>query len=214
MGGQELIAPFVISLQVAIFSTILTTVIGVVIAFFTYQEKKRFFLIDTIVTLPMILPPTVIGFFLLQFFGKHSIIGISMVFTIYGAILAAFLVSLPLVYKMVKATFQQIDVDILNSARSLGLSETKIFFYIMLPISKKGIIAGAMLSFARALGEFGATMMIAGNIPGKTQTISVKIYALIQAGNYEEAYLYVWIMVGISFVFVVLLNMVSKQKFL
>ena len=142
-------------------------------------------------TLPLVLPPTVLGYYLIVLIGRQGWLGrwlqetwgISLIFTWQGAVLAAAVVSLPLVFKSARAAFEEVDPDLENAARTLGLSETAVFFRVSLPLAWRGILAGAMLAFARAMGEFGATLMVAGNLPGKTQTLSLAVYDAVQAGN-------------------------------
>ncbi len=206
-----------ISLRVAAVSTIFTAAIGVAFAYYMYKKGKKSGIIDSLITLPMVLPPTVIGFFLLVAFGDDGIggmlksIGLSVIFTVTGATIAAFIVSLPIMYKTALSAFWGLDREVLQSARTLGVSEKDIFFKVALPLCKNGVLAGVVLSFARAMGEFGATIMIAGNIPGKTQTISVKIYTLISAGNYDDAYIWVGIMAAVSLFFIILVGVLTKK---
>ena len=175
--------------------------------------KKFSFLFDIIFTLPLVLPPTVVGFFLLLIFGRNSFIGgllskvgISLVFDLKGAILASFIVAFPLMYRTSRGAFEQIDNNIINAARTLGKSENWIFWRIILPNSWQSILSGTILSFTRSLGEFGATIMIAGNIPNKTQTISLAIYTAVQSGDRELAFKWVIIIVAISFVSIMMMN--------
>lgn len=158
------------------------------------------------------------GIFLLIAFGRDGFIGellagmgISVLFTWQGAVIAAVAVSFPIMYRTVRGAFQQIDKNITDAARTLGMSEGRIFFKIMIPIARPGIAAGTLLSFARALGEFGATMMIAGNIPGKTQTMPIAVYTAIQGGNHEAAYIWVFIIMAISFVIIFIMNLWNER---
>ena len=207
-------SPLWISIKTSFYATIMTFVFGIVIAWFvTIYSKKSKGLIDGILTLPIILPPTVVGFFLLLIFGKKSGIGkflenynISIIFSWFSTVIAAFVVSFPLMYKTTRGSFEQIDENIINVARLLGASEIKIFLKIGIPIAWPGIAAGIVLSFARALGEFGATLMIAGNIPGRTQTIPIAIFFATEAGEMNKAYLWVIIIFSISLFFIVLIN--------
>ena len=209
------------SIKIAFVATFFTLILGVLGAYMVMKQKKYRGVIDTIFTLPIVLPPTVVGFFLLLIFGKNGYIGkflnlfdVSLVFSVSGAIIAAVVVSFPLMYRTTRSAFAQIDKDVISVARTLGLSEWTIFFKIIIPTSYSGIFAGAILSFARALGEFGATMMFAGNIPGKTQTISIKIYTAVQAGNYPMAFQWVGVILLISFVSIGALNFFeTKQSF-
>lgn len=207
------ITPFILSVEVAFVSTIITFFVGIYAAIIIVRIKKFSSLFDIIFTLPLVLPPTVIGFFLLLIFGRNSFIGvllskvgISLVFDLKGAILASFIVAFPLMYRTSRGAFEQIDNNIINAARTLGKSENWIFCRIILPNSWQSILSGTILSFTRSLGEFGATIMIAGNIPNKTQTISLAIYTAVQAGDRELAFKWVIIIVAISFVSIMMMN--------
>ena len=173
---------------------------------------------DGLFTLPLVLPPTIVGFFLLIIFGKNSFIGqflgdigASVVFTWVGAVIASTVVAFPLMYRTARGAFEQLDESLLNAGRTLGMTEWTLFMKIMLPNSIPSIMAGAVLAFARALGEFGATIMLAGNIPGRTQTVSVAIYTAVQAGNWDLAYKWMLIIVGISFVTMIAMNVWTKR---
>ena len=207
------IMPFILSVEVAFVSTIITFFVGIYAAIIIVRIKKFSFLFDIIFTLPLVLPPTVVGFFLLLIFGRNSFIGgllskvgISLVFDLKGAILASFIVAFPLMYRTSRGAFEQIDNNIINAARTLGKSENWIFWRIILPNSWQSILSGTILSFTRSLGEFGATIMIAGNIPNKTQTISLAIYTAVQSGDRELAFKWVIIIVAISFVSIMMMN--------
>ena len=207
------ITPFILSVEVAFVSTIITFFVGIYAAIIIVRVKKFSFLFDIIFTLPLVLPPTVVGFFLLLIFGRNSFIGgllskvgISLVFDLKGAILASFIVAFPLMYRTSRGAFEQIDNNIINAARTLGKSENWIFWRIILPNSWQSILSGTILSFTRSLGEFGATIMIAGNIPNKTQTISLAIYTAVQSGDRELAFKWVMIIVAISFVSIMMMN--------
>ena len=207
------ITPFILSVEVAFVSTIITFFVGIYAAIIIVRIKKFSFLFDIIFTLPVVLPPTVVGFFLLLIFGRNSFIGgllskvgISLVFDLKGAILASFIVAFPLMYRTSRGAFEQIDNNIINAARTLGKSENWIFWRIILPNSWQSILSGTILSFTRSLGEFGATIMIAGNIPNKTQTISLAIYTAVQSGDRELAFKWVIIIVAISFVSIMMMN--------
>ena len=170
-------------------------------------------LIDGVFTLPLILPPTVIGFFLLLICGKNGFVGKifmsfnkNIIFSWSATVIAATVVAFPMMYRTCRSAFEQIDKNMISAARTLGLSETKIFFKIAIPLAWPGIIGGLVLSFARALGEFGATLMIAGNIPGKTQTMPVAIFFAVEGGDMNKAMLWVLIIVAISFIMIFLLN--------
>lgn len=207
------LSPLWISLKVALLATIFTFILGICAARAVVKLKHGQAVIDGLFTLPLVLPPTVVGFFLLLLFGKNSLIGqffsrfdFSFVFSWQGAVIASTVVAFPLMYRTVRGALEQIDPEYLYAARTLGMTEGKIFRRIIIPIAWPGILAGTILSFARALGEFGATIMIAGNIPGKTQTMSVAVYTAVQAGDRESAYLWVIVIVCFSFVMMIAMN--------
>lgn len=207
------LSPLWISLKVALPATIFTFVLGICAARTVVKLKHGQAVLDGLFTLPLVLPPTVVGFFLLLAFGKNSLVGqffsqfgFSFIFSWQGAVIASTVVSFPLMYRTVRGAFEQINPEYLYAARTLGMTERKIFRKIMLPLAWPGILAGTILSFARALGEFGATIMIAGNIPGKTQTMSVAVYTAVQAGDRESAFLWVMIIVCFSFVMMLAMN--------
>ena len=201
--------PFFLTSEVAFLSTMMSFVAGVLLAYFVWRRQHGKAIFDAVLALPMVLPPTAVGFFLLLLFGKQSIIGafliehgIPVVFTFK----AAFVVSFPLLYRTVRASFAAIDRDLLGAARTLGVSELHVFFRVLLPLAKEGILAGVILSFARSVGEFGATMMVAGNIPGVTRTMATALYAAVQANDYELAYLWAGSLVALSLGFILLMN--------
>lgn len=176
-------------------------------------------IVDGLFSLPMVLPPTVVGFFLLMIFGTNGMlggllasIGMSVVFTWQGAVIAAAAVSFPIMYRTARGALEQVDENLINAGRTLGMSESRIFFKILLPMSRPGIAAAAILSFARALGEFGATMMLAGNIPGRTQTMSIAIYTAMQGGNREKAYVWVAVIMAMSFGVMILMNLWNDRQ--
>lgn len=211
-------SPLIISLETALTATVVTFFLGIGLAYGVVRLRHFQGIADAIITLPMVLPPTVVGFFLLLFLGRKSTIGkfllqfdVNLVFTWQAAVIAAVIVSLPLMYRTARGAFEQLDVNILNAARTLGISEWRIFWRILLPNSWQGILAGVVLSFARALGEFGATIMFAGNIPGKTQTMSTAIYVAVQANDYDLAYNWAMIIVFFSLFFVVLMNVYTSK---
>ncbi|WP_392885492.1 molybdate ABC transporter permease subunit [Eubacterium limosum] len=199
-------SPLLISLKTAILATAVTVVLGILAARLVIRlPEKAQWLTDGILTLPLVLPPTVIGFFLLMIFGKNSPLGqvllqlgIRVVFSWSGAVIAAIVVSFPLMYRTTKAAFEQMDQNLIDAGRTLGLSERYIFCRIRVPVSLPGIGAGMVLAFARAIGEFGATLMIAGNIPGKTQTVPLIIYTATAAGDMHLAMQWVAVIVAIS----------------
>ncbi|WP_089339969.1 molybdate ABC transporter permease subunit [Burkholderia singularis] len=183
--------PLLLSLKVAGWATALDVVLGVAAgyALARWRSGARD-VIDSLLTLPLVLPPTVLGYYLLVLLGRRGVfgawldtLGVQLVFTWQGAVIASMVVAFPLVLKSARAAFEAVDPQLERAARTLGVSETGIFFRVTLPLAARGILAGALLAFARALGEFGATLMIAGNLPGRTQTLSVAVYAAVQAGD-------------------------------
>lgn len=211
-------SPVILSIQAAITATLISMILGTLLARFTLSRRKWQPLFDVICTFPMILPPTVTGFLLLTWFGKNGVfgrwletMGVSVVFSFTGVVLASTVVAFPLMYRTTLGAFQQVDEEIISAARTLGIKESKIFLRVLLPNAKDGIIAGTVLTFARALGEFGATIMLAGNIPGKTQTMSIAIYQAVLQGNEELAYRYVVIIMTISGICLTLMHIVTKR---
>ncbi|HEY9133316.1 MAG TPA: molybdate ABC transporter permease subunit [Dyella sp.] len=188
---MDLWAPLLLSLKVATWATGLNLVLGTAVAYGLSRWRSPLAeLVDSLLTLPLVLPPTVLGYYLLVLLGRHGTLGalldrwdLSPVFTWQGAVIASTLVAFPMIHKAARAAFEEVDPHLESAARVLGLSAWPVFFRVSLPLAAKGITAGALLAFARALGEFGATLMIAGNLPGRTQTLSVAIYAAVQAGD-------------------------------
>ena len=181
-----------LSLKVACCATLLNLLLGTAAGF--ALARGRFpgrDLLDTVLTLPMVLPPTVLGYYLLVVFGRNGWLGqwlqeglgINLIFTWQGAVLAAAVVTFPLVFKPARAAFEGVNPQLEQAARVLGLPESAVFLRVTLPLAWRGLLAGLLLAFARALGEFGATLMIAGSIPGQTQTLSIAVYEAVQAGN-------------------------------
>ncbi|MBD2353150.1 molybdate ABC transporter permease subunit [Tolypothrix sp. FACHB-123] len=200
------LSPLWISLKTSLLATFITFFLGITAAYWMlgYRGKAKS-LIEGIFVAPLILPPTVVGFLLLLFFGKNGPVGklmqpldFSIVFTWYGAAIAATVVSFPLMYKTALGAFEQIDSNLLRVARTLGAKESTIFWRISLPLALPGILAATTLAFARALGEFGATLMLAGNIPGQTQTIPMAIYFAVEAGAMDEAWFWSIVIMAIS----------------
>jgi molybdate transport system permease protein len=207
------LSPLWISLKVSIIATIVTFGLGTIVAYKMYQYRgKMRSLIEGFLIAPLILPPTVVGFVLLILLGKNGILGrifgwnLGLVFTWYAAVLAAIVVSFPLMYRAALGAFEQIDSLLLDAARLEGASEIAVFWYIALPLAIPGILAGTVLTFARALGEFGATLMIAGNIPGQTQTMPMSIYFAVEAGAIQEGWFWTTIVVCISFLGIIAVN--------
>ncbi|MDU6340976.1 MAG: molybdate ABC transporter permease subunit [Clostridium sp.] len=208
------LSPLWISIKTAFLATIITFILGVAAAYWIANSKNKLKgLIDGLFTLPLILPPTVIGFFLLLICGKNGPVGkfllnfdITLIFSWTATVIAATVVSFPMMYRTSRAAFEQIDINVISAARTLGLSQMKIFFRIALPLAWPGIIGGLVLSFARAMGEFGATLMLAGNIPGRTQTMPLAIFFAVEGGDMKTAMLWVLIIVAISLFMIVILN--------
>jgi molybdate transport system permease protein len=181
-----------LTLKVAACATVVALLLGVIFGFVIARMRwggRR--LIEAVLTLPMVLPPTVMGYYLIVLLGTNGPLGgwlkrhfdITLMFTWEGAVVAASVVALPLVFTSARAAFENVDATFEKAARVLGAGELKVFLRVTLPLAMRGIAAGTMLAFARAMGEFGATLMIAGNIPGKTQTLSLAVYDAVQSGN-------------------------------
>lgn len=214
-------SPLFISIKTGIVATIFSFFLGIYAArkvVKTTPGKKA--IIDGILTLPMVLPPTVAGFFLLLIFSRRrpfgiflfEYFGIKVVQTWLGCIIAATVISFPLMYRNARAAMEQIDVNLIYAGRTLGMSDTEIFWKVVIPTAGPGIASGTILTFARALGEYGATSMLAGNIPGKTGTISQKIAMVIQDGDYITAGVWVAIVMVIAFLVIFLMNLISGKK--
>lgn len=207
------ISPLWISIKVAFTATVFTFFLGIIAARAVLSAGRFKSVVDGIFSLPMVLPPTVMGFFLLLIFGKNSVlgtflskIGINVLFTWQGAVVAAAVVAFPIMYRTARGAFEQVDQNLIYAARTLGMSEIKIFLRIMLPVSWPGVAAATILSFARAMGEFGATIMLAGNIPGRTRTMSIAVYTAVQSGDRALAYRWVAVIMAISFITIFLMN--------
>lgn len=214
-------SPLFISIKTGMVATIFSFFLGIYAArkvVKTTPGKKA--IIDGILTLPMVLPPTVAGFFLLLIFSRRrpfgiflfENFGIKVVQTWLGCIIAATVISFPLMYRNARAAMEQIDVNLIYAGRTLGMSDTEIFWKVVIPTAGPGIASGTILTFARALGEYGATSMLAGNIPGKTGTISQKIAMVIQDGDYMTAGVWVAIVMVIAFLVIFLMNLISGKK--
>lgn len=213
------IQPLFISIKIAAFATAVTFVLGVLAAWRVTRARRFAQLLDGLFTLPMVLPPTVVGFLLLVAFGKRgplgrllALLGINVVFTWQGAVIAASVVAFPLMYRAARGAFEQLDEDLIHCARTLGMGEWRIFFRIILPNSRPGVLAGTVLAFARSMGEFGATTLLAGNIPGKTQTMALAVYSAVQNNKKEDAMLWSAIICVISFFAIFLMNRTSSPK--
>lgn len=209
-------SPLWISLRTAAATIVIVFFIGVIIAWWVerLQSQSLKIFADAVITLPMVLPPTVAGFFLLYFFGNNRFLGqliyqmtgIKIAFSWLATVLAAAVISLPLMYRSARGALSQVDKGMLEAARSLGMAEWRIFWRIHLPNALPGIIAGGLLAFARGLGEFGATAMIAGNIAGRTRTLPLAVYSAVAAGDWDAAGWYVAVIVGICLLVVIGLN--------
>jgi len=209
-------SPLWISLHTAAATITIVFFIGVIIAWWVerLQSQSLKIFADAVITLPMVLPPTVAGFFLLYFFGNnrflgqliYQLTGIKIAFSWLATVLAAAVISLPLMYRSARGALSQVDKGMLEAARSLGMTEWRIFWRIHLPNALPGIIAGGLLAFARGLGEFGATAMIAGNIAGRTRTLPLAVYSAVAAGDWDATGWYVAVIVGICLLVVIGLN--------
>ena len=214
-------SPLFISLKTGIVATFISFFLGIYAArkvVKTTPGKKA--VIDGILTLPMVLPPTVAGFFLLLIFSKRRPFGIFLYETFdikvvqswLGCIIAATVIAFPLMYRNARAAFEQLDVNLIYAGRTLGMSDIRIFWKVVIPSAGPGIASGTILTFARALGEYGATSMLAGNIPGKTGTISQNIAMVIQDGDYATAGVWVAIVMLIAFLVIFSMNFISGTK--
>ena len=213
---SDAIVPLLLTLKVASLATLLASIVGIALG--KLLGRRRTFTRDvaeSLLTLPLVLPPTVLGYYLLVVLGQNGVIGtwltswfgISLIFTWQGAVVAAAVAAFPLILRAARASFSDVDAQLENAARSLGASETEVFFRVTLPLAWRGILAGALLAFARAMGEFGATLMVAGSLPGRTQTLSLAIYDALMAGDDERAAS----MVVISLITAVVLLIVAAQ---
>ncbi|HJC71292.1 MAG TPA: molybdate ABC transporter permease subunit [Candidatus Ruthenibacterium merdavium] len=214
-------SPLFISLKTGVAATFISFFLGIFAARKVVKAtpgKKA--VIDGILTLPMVLPPTVAGFFLLLLFSRRRPLGeflfeqfdFKVVQTWLGCVIAATVIAFPLMYRNARAAMEQIDMNLVYAGRTLGMSDTKIFWTVIVPTAGPGIASGTILTFARALGEYGATSMLAGNIPGKTGTISQKIAMVIQDGDYLTAGIWVAVVMIIAFLVIFLMNLISGKK--
>jgi len=201
MAGDAL-TPLLLTLKVAVLATLLATLAGVLCA--RVLGRRRSLprdLAEWLLTLPLVLPPTVLGYYLLVVLGRNGIVGawllehfgITLIFTWQGAVIAAAIAAFPLILRAARAAFTDVDLHLEQAARTLGLGETALFFRVTLPLAWRGVLAGALLAFARAMGEFGATLMVAGSLPGRTQTLALAIYDAVMAGDDTRASMLVWI---------------------
>ena len=215
-------APVLISLKTAVCAIVITFFLGLMTAWLLYRSRregiKMFW--DGVLTLPLVLPPTVMGFFLLYLFGVKrplgqlflELFGVKIAFSWAATVLAAAVISFPLMYRSARGAFEQVDENLTAAARTLGMSEWSIFLRVLLPNAAPGILSGGVLAFARGLGEFGATAMIAGNIAGKTRTLPMAVYSEVAAGNMEKACGYVAVIAVIAFGAVCLMNWAGLRE--
>ena len=213
--------PLWLSLRVALIATVVSLVLGLALAYILarYQFRGREVL-DSIITLPIVLPPTVLGYYLLVVLGRNSafgrafeaVFGFPLIFTWQAAVVAATFHSVPLLVKSARAALETVDRNLENAARTLGASEARIFFQITLPLARRSILAATVFAFARALGDFGVTIMIAGNIPGKTQTMAVAIYDAVESGNTMPANVMVLIISAIAIAILYATNRLQGER--
>ncbi|MGN0177524.1 MAG: molybdate ABC transporter permease subunit [Methanobrevibacter sp.] len=215
-------SPILISMKTASLSIFITFFLGLISAWAIVKIKNdsiKIFL-DGVFTLPIVLPPTVVGFFLLYIFGVRGLIGkflidffsVKIAFSWSATVIAAVVMSFPLMYRSARSAFEQVDSNLLDAGRTLGMSEWKIFWKVLFANSLPGIIGGGILAYARGLGEFGATAMIAGNIAGQTRTLPMAVYSEVAAGNMGEAFNYVIFIVIIAFIAIFIMDYVSIRK--
>jgi molybdate transport system permease protein len=215
--------PLWLTVKVAGVATLCAFLLGVSLALLLVRCRFRGReWLDAFCTLPLVMPPTVLGYYLLVLVGRNGWIGhwlnaqlgVSLIFTWQGAALASTVVSLPLVFKAARTAFEHVDANLEKAARTLGLSEVAVFLRVSLPLAWRGILAGTMLGFARAMGEFGATLMVAGNLPGKTQTLSLAVYDAVQAGNTHLAATLVLITSSVCILVLVSSGRILKSNYL
>ena len=214
-------SPLLISLKTAIIATVVAFFGGIACARWAMKLKPLSkSILDGILNLPLVLPPTVAGFLLLLIFSLKRPLGIylwehyqlKVVLSWPGCVLAATVVAFPLMYRNARAAFEQVDVNVIYAGRTLGMSERKIFWKVIVPMAAPGLASGTVLAFARAIGEYGATSMLAGNILGKTRTVSVAIASEVAAGNWDTAAFWVCVIVILSFLIVALINLISGKN--
>ncbi len=195
--------PILLSIQVTFFATIGILLIGLALALFLARTRMRGkVIIETLINLPLVLPPTVVGYYLLIALGRDGVarwFGVNLLFTWQAAVIAAIIVAMPLMVQSAKAAFESVDPTLENAARTLGSTELEIIWRVTLPLARRGILAGLVLGSARALGEFGATLMVAGNIPGVTQTAPLAIYDAVQSGRFVDANVLALMLTVLSF---------------
>lgn len=213
-------SPIFISLKISITATTIVLILGIIFAFISVNKDfigKNIF--ETLLTMPLVIPPSITGYVLLVVLGKHGFIGKliyeitgkRIIFTWGAAVIAAVIVSLPLMYQSIKATLLSVKKGYIEGTQMLGATKKQRFLYVILPLSLRGIIAGIVLSFCRAMGEFGATLMVAGNMPGKTQTIPLAVYFAVEAGDWKKANILLGVVVISSFLGIYLIDKFNKK---
>ena len=209
------------SIKVSLISVLITFFISITFIYFNiYKKNKKKSIMDILILLPMFIPPSAIGYIILITLGKNSFIGvilekyfnIRIIFTIQACIIASVIVTLPLMYQSIKTSIFAIDKDIINASKLDGASDFKIFTKIILPLCKNGIYSGILLSFARSLGEFGATILVAGNIPGKTQTLPMAMYNAIEANQTKTTIIILFVILSISILLIIIYHNLNKDK--
>ena len=215
-------SPIFISMKTASLSILITFFIGLIVAWGIVKMKndKIKIALDSVFTLPLVLPPTVVGFFLLWIFGVRGPIGrffidffaVKIVFSWYATVIAAVVMSFPLMYRSARGAFEQVDTNLLDAGRTLGMSEWKIFWKVLFANALPGIISGGILAYARGLGEFGATAMLAGNIAGQTRTLPMAVYSDVAAGNIGSAFNYVVVIVVIAFIAISIMDYIAIRQ--
>ena len=209
------------SIKVSLISVLITFFISITFIYFnSYKKNKKKSIMDILILLPMFVPPSAIGYIILITLGKNSFIGvilekyfnIRIIFTIQACIIASVIVTLPLMYQSIKTSIFAIDQDIINASKLDGASDFKIFTKIILPLCKNGIYSGILLSFARSLGEFGATILVAGNIPGKTQTLPMAMYNAIEANQTKTTIIILFVILSISILLIIIYHNSNKDK--
>lgn len=214
-------SPLFISIKTGIIAVFISFFLGIFAAWKTVHKKNGVkAVLDGILTLPMVLPPTASGFFLLMIFSRRRLVGefldttfdVRVVQSFAGCVIAAVVIAFPLMYRNARAAFEQTDKNLVYAGQTLGMKDREIFWKVVVPAAKPGLLSGTVLTFARALGEYGATSMLAGNIPGKTGTISQKIAMVIQDGDYMTAGFWTGVVVVIAFIAIVLMNVLSGGR--
>lgn len=216
-----IVNPTITSIKVSLISVLITFFISITFIYFnSYKKNKKKSIMDILILLPMFIPPSAIGYIILITLGKNSFIGvilekyfnIRIIFTIQACIIASVIVTLPLMYQSIKTSIFAIDQDIINASKLDGASDFKIFTKIILPLCKNGIYSGILLSFARSLGEFGATILVAGNIPGKTQTLPMAMYNAIEANQTKTTIIILFVILSISILLIIIYHNLNKDK--